>query len=254
MAGVNGGHAVPYEDTHSGRVAFLREVAPFATLSDEALAVIVKDFQLLFYKRGEIIFGQGDRTNDIYVIATGKIRVYKVSPSGIETSINIFFPTDIVGEFAAIDSKPRSAAAKAVGRCGLLVMSQTKLLDHMRAFPDIAIEMNKLLTAKLRWTATYAETVAQYDAAGRLLHTILLYNELYGQEEVPGKRYRLNLALNQADLASLIGARREWVNRLLKDWRERGLLEYRGRQIIILDLPRVEQERNSLLESRGTKW
>lgn len=238
----------------SRQVAFLRQVQPFATLDEEALTRVAADFQQVTYKRDEVIFRQADQSREIYVIAKGKVRIYKVSPSGGETSINIFFPTDIVGEFAAIDDKPRSAAAKAIGSCALLRLSQEKLLAYMRAFPDLAIGMARLLTSKIRWTAAYAETVAQYDAAGRLLHTLLLYNAQYGQVQEPNKRYLLDLDLNQADLASLIGARREWVNRLLQDWRRRGLIEYERGKITILDLPRVIQERDSRIEAKVRKW
>ena len=94
----------------------------------------------------------------------------------------------------------------------------------------------RLLAQKLRWTAAYAESIAQFDAAGRLLHIILLHNERYGEELEPGMKYTLDLGLNQADLASMVGARREWVNRILNEWRRRGLLSFDNGAITILDL------------------
>ena len=100
-----------------------------------------------------------------------------------------------------------------------------------------------------RWTASYAESVAQFDAAGRLLTILLLYTERYGEEIEPGKRYTLDLALNQSDLASMVGARREWINRILGDWRRRGMLEYGRGVFTILDLPRVVAERDSRTEA-----
>jgi CRP-like cAMP-binding protein len=129
-------------------------------------------------------------------------------------------------------------------------MTRDKFLQHMRQTPDLALAMTQLLVSKLRWTATYAETVAQYDAAGRLLHILILYNEQAGVALEPGKKYLLDLALNQADLGSFIGARREWVNRLLREWRERGLLEYDAGKIVFLDLPKVMAERDSRIEPK----
>ena len=64
------------------------------------------------------------------------------------------------------------------------------------------------------------------------------------REVEPGKRYIVDLGLNQTDLASMIGARREWVNRILSDWKRRGLLEFNNGEIAILDLPRVVAERD----------
>jgi len=184
----------------------------------------------------------------------GKVRIFTTSPSGNETSINIFAAHDIVGEFATIDGQSRSATAKAIGPCALLEMSHNKFLQRMREIPDLALNMTKLLVGKIRWTAAYAESVAQYDAAGRLLHILLLYNDQFGREVEAGKRYVLDLALNQTDLASLIGTRREWVNKLLGDWRKRGLIEYKAGKITILDLPGVIAERDSRIEANLAQW
>ena len=86
------------------------------------------------------------------------------------------------------------------------------------------------------------------------MHTLLLYNERFGEEQEPGIRYVLDLGLSQADLASLVGAQRAWVNRLLGDWKTRGLIEYEDGRIFILDLPRVEAERDSRIEAWHDTW
>jgi CRP/FNR family cyclic AMP-dependent transcriptional regulator len=248
----------PREDALSRRISFLRQVPLFADLSEKDLAALVNDFRIREYAEDEIIFRQGDNSRDLYVVVEGKVRIFKISPSGNETSIQIFSTYDIIGEFAAIDSQPRSATARAIVRCALLEMTQDKLLQRMREMSDLAMGMSKLLVSKVRWTAAYAEAVAQYDAAGRLLHILLLYNEQFGEEKEAGKRYELDLSLNQTDLASLVGARREWTNRILRKWRERGLIEYEAGKIIILDLPRVKAERDSRIEANRaeieTEW
>jgi CRP/FNR family cyclic AMP-dependent transcriptional regulator len=249
-------HASPPKDTLSRRISFLRKVPPFADLRDKDLAALVNDFRLREYDKGDIIFRQGDNGRELFIVKKGKVRIFKISPSGNETSIQIFSTYDIIGEFATIDSQPRSATARAIECCALLAVTQDKFLQHMREIPDLAMGMNKLLVSKVRWTAAYAETIAQYDAAGRLLHILLLYNEQFGEEIEAGKRYVLDLSLNQTGLASLVGARREWINRILQSWRERGLIEYEAGKIIILDLPRVQQERDSRIEAirDGMEW
>jgi CRP/FNR family cyclic AMP-dependent transcriptional regulator len=80
--------------------------------------------------------------------------------------------------------------------------------------------------------------------------------ERYGKEMEAGKQYSVDLALNQTDLASMVGARREWVNRLLSDWRKRGLLEYDRGVLTILDMERVVAERDSRIElfSNESDW
>jgi CRP-like cAMP-binding protein len=243
-----------HQDSLSKRVDFLRKVPLFTDLQEADLATLAGDFHLKEYRQDEIIFRQGDTGRELYIVLSGKVRIFKVSPSGNETSLNIFSTYDILGEFTAIDDEPRSATAKAIVPSALLVMRQANFLQHMRTMPDIALGVTRLLVNKLRWTADFAEATAQYDAAGRLLHILLLYNEQFGEAQEGGKRYMLDLGLNQADLASLVGARREWINRLLKDWRKRGLIEHSAGKITILDLRRVETERNNRIEVNQLKW
>jgi CRP/FNR family cyclic AMP-dependent transcriptional regulator len=235
------------------RIAFLKEVPLFADLKQDDLCRLVNDLRPRLYEKDAIIFRQGDASSELYLIIEGKVRIFKLSPSGSETSINVFCAGDIIGEFAALDRQPRSATAKAIGRCTLLEMDGDRLLQRMRELPDFAISMARVLAGKVRWTAEYAETVAQFDAAGRLLHILLLYNQQFGQEIEVGKRYELDLCLNQSDLASLVGARREWVNRILQSWHRQGLIEYKAGKIVILDLPRVIRERDSRIEAYREK-
>jgi CRP-like cAMP-binding protein len=161
-----------------------------------------------------------------------------------------------LGEFAALDSEPRSATAKAVSAVTLLTMAQERFLDHVQHVPGLAMNLARLLAQKLRSRAAYAESLAQFDAAGRLLHILLDKNERYGEEVEAGKRYVLNLALSQSDLASMVGARREWVNRILSEWRRRGLIDFDNGVITFLDLPRVIAERDSRIEANqsGDAW
>ncbi len=231
------------------RLAVLKRVPLFSDLSDLDRETLIEDFRLRRYAKNEIIFRQGDESRELYVVLQGKVRIFRISPAGGETSIDIFSSHDIIGELAAIDNQPRSATAKAISDVELLAISHERFLYHLRTMPDLALSLARLLSQKLRWTSAYAESVAQLDAAGRLLHILLYYTERYGEAIEPGKRYRVELALNQTDLASMVGARREWVNRLLNDWRKRGLLEYTRGVLTIHDLPRMQAERDSRTEA-----
>lgn len=235
-------------DAQIENIKFLRTISLFANLDDAALALLVSDFSPIEYPKDHVLFWQGDASTDLYLLRHGKVRIYKISPSGRETSINIFSTGNILGEFAAIDRQPRSATAIAITRCLMWRMSGDVFVQRLRAIPDLALALNRVLIGKLRWTAEFAETVAQYDAAGRLLHILLLYNEQFGEVIEAGKSYRLELGLNQDNLASLVGARREWVNRLLQSWQRQGWMEYRAGKVIIHDLARMQQERDRRLE------
>jgi CRP-like cAMP-binding protein len=237
------------------RMAMLRTMQIFQGLQPSDLELLLGDLRLREYARDELIFHQGDESRQVYFVLKGKVRVYKISAGGGETSIDIFGENDVIGELAALDNQPRSATAKAITAVSLLTMTQESFLQRLESMPGLAVGLARVLAQKLRWTAAYAESIAQYDAAGRLLHIILINNERYGSDAGPGRRV-IPMGLNQTDLASMIGARREWVNRILSDWRKRGLLEFDGGEITILDLGRVLAERDSRLEANrpGDDW
>jgi CRP-like cAMP-binding protein len=231
------------------KLSFLKQVPLCAHLADQELIAFSQDLRLREYAKGQIVFAQGDLGHTLSIILNGKVRVFRLTPSGLETTLTILGKGDLIGEFAVIDQKPRSASACAIGKCALLQMSAESFLRHVRERPALASGLMHVLVTKIRWTAAYAETIARYDAAGRLLHTLLLFNERFGEEQQPGQRYLLDLGLNQTDLASLVGVRREWVNRILQYWSKKKLIEYEGGKLIIVDLARVKQERDSRLEA-----
>ncbi len=88
------------------------------------------------------------------------------------------------------------------------------------------------------------------------MHIILYYNTKIGKEITRNKCYEVDLGLNQGDLASMVGARREWVNHLLSQWREQGLIAFCRGRITILDLPAVAAERDRRIEllSENDEW
>ncbi|MCB0094394.1 MAG: Crp/Fnr family transcriptional regulator [Caldilineaceae bacterium] len=245
------------EKTLARRIEFLHSIPLFAALSDAELNLLLQDLRPKEYGKDEIVLRQGDESRELYIVFKGKVRIYKVSPSGNETSIAIFGERDIIGEQSAIDGAPRQSSAKAINAVTLLVMSHEAFAHHLQNIPKLMLGLVQLLNQKLRWTAAFAESVAQFDAAGRLLHILLLYNEQYGvRTEENGHVYHvLDLSLNQTDLASLVGARREWVNRILGDWRKRGLMEFNNGVVTILDLQRVTAERDSRIEANQSgEW
>ena len=108
------------------RIAFLTQVQLFNTLDEQDLSRLSQDMQLKEYARGETIFREGDSSSELFIVMKGKVRIFKITPSGNETSIDIFTTGDVMGEFAAIDRRPRSATAQVVESCTLLQMSADK--------------------------------------------------------------------------------------------------------------------------------
>ena len=159
------------------RFDFLREVPLFIPVKDGVLAYLAEDFRERTYRKGETLFHQGDHSRELYIIKKGKVRIFHLSPGGEETTVAVLAPRQLVGEFAVIDGQPRSATAKTITACTVLELRAEVCLAHLETTPGLALALCKQLVSKARWTSMYAETIAQLDAEGRLLHFLLLYNE-----------------------------------------------------------------------------
>ncbi len=240
-------------NTFSSSIDILKQASVFADLSERDVAIVSQEMVLRHYAKGQIIFHQGDPSGDLFIISQGKVRVFRVTPTGNETFINILTRFDMLGEFSAVDGSIHSATAKAIESCELLAMPGARFRDYVERMPKLAKGLIRQLVAKARWSAAYAEMIAQYDAAGRLLHLLLSYCDQFGKEQISVKRYTIDLGLNQRDLASLVGARREWVNHILQQWTKRGLIEYTAGKVVILDLARAKQERDDRMQRNTPK-
>ena len=215
------------EETLAKRTSFLKNIALFSDLGEENLKILATKFHARKYKKKEVIFHQGDDSHVLYVIMKGKVRIFSISPAGNETSYRIFSMHEILGEFAAIDGRPRSTTAQAMEDCILLEIERKQFLQSIYDMPDLAMGLIKILIEKLRFTTEYAESIVQYDTTGRLLNMLLQYNKTIGVEIEAGKKYELNLSMHQEDMATMVGARREWVNRILRKWKKNGLIDYK---------------------------
>jgi CRP-like cAMP-binding protein len=229
------------------KIAFLHRIEPFQPLDHTQLTELAGRFHLRRYKNRETIFHQGDTSPDVLVIYSGMARIFTINEFGTETSLRLFGQGDMIGELSAADGEPRSATAQAIGLCQVMIMDHRSFCSCLASMPELSLAMIRFLSGKLRWTTHFSHTLAQYDTAGRLLHLLIEYLDKFGKVIAPEKIYELHLALNQAELASMVGARREWVNRLLQQWRKEGLITY-GRGIItILDLKALIRERDRRL-------
>lgn len=226
-------------------VAFLKQAPFFANLNEEQLRALANDFHLFAYPRGNIIFHQGEIGRTLYVVVSGKVRIYTTTSEGGETTTNIFARGDIFGEFAIFDGLPRASTAKTLTQCELLQITDNDWLRHFRAMPELAEATARLLARKTRWTAAIAEALAQGDAPRRLLRVLLLYVEQLGEAQEDG-RYILDWGLSQSDLATLLGVRREWLNQILRKWQKHKLVVFEEGKVTFLDLPRARAECEAL--------
>jgi len=214
------------------KVTLLRNVPFFASLSDQELEVLAESLGKRTFGKGMIIFHKGSPGQTMYIIESGKVRIFILSESGQEISVNIYGPGDVFGELALLDGLPRSAGAVAMEKTVTFNLHRDDFLRHLEVCPRMARSIMEVLSTRVRYTTDYAESLAFLDVYGRVAAKLLELADRYGVQQ---EGIEIELRLTQAELASWVGTSRESVNKVLGTFRDYGLIEVEGQRITILD-------------------
>ena len=214
-------------------IELLRKTALFADVPEETLASLAQCLGKRTFARGMILFHKGSRGNSLYLIEQGKVRIFILSETGQEISLNIHGPGDCFGELALLDGQTRSAGAVAVERTVAYTLQRQDFLRHLDQSPQMARALLAQVSTHLRNATDYAEGLAFLDVQGRVALVLLRLAERYGVED--DNCIQIDLRLTQSDLAGHVAASREMVNRVLRSYRTQGLISIEGQCIRILD-------------------
>ena len=222
------------------KVTMLRNVRLFAGLPEGELEGLADTLGKRTFAKGMIIFHKESPGQTLYIIESGKVRIFILSESGQEISVNIYGPSDVFGELSLLDGLPRSAGAVAVERTVTYTLHRDDFLRHLEAYPRMAKSIMEVLSIRLRYTTIYAESLSFLDVYGRVAAKLLELADRYGLRN-DGKDgsdgIEINLRLTQAELATWVAATRESVNKVLGTFRDQGLIQVEGQRITILDMP-----------------
>jgi CRP-like cAMP-binding protein len=216
----------------------LRTVPLFAGLQPNALNGLAAQMRRRTFRRGTMIFHKDQAGDALYVIESGRVRIFLPTESGTELTVEVSGTGDVFGELSLLDGRPRSASAEALEDTIAFTLTRDEFKAHLTATPQLAVALIELLSNRLRHVTEYAESLAYLDVHARLARTLLEMAERYG---VKRDGIEIDFDLTQADLATMVGATRERVNRALAAFRSQGLLELRGRKIALLDTTRLRQ-------------
>ena len=211
--------------------AILSSNALFRGLPTDALKRIAALGSLRLFRKGATIFAQGDPGDALYAIASGRVRISATADDGRVAFLNIMEPGDSFGEIAVMDGLPRTAGATALDECRLVVIRRADFLALLEEEPGLAIQVLKLLCARLRWISELVEESTFLPGAARLGKRLLTLGAMHGKLREDD---RLELRISQAELAHFSGVSRQIVNQTLTEWRQKGWVELgRGRVVVI---------------------
>jgi len=191
------------------------------------------------FRVNEDIFAKGDTGQSLQGVLAGRVCIYTVSPENEEIFLNILEPGEIFGEIALMDGGPRTASARAMTEADLLQIHRDHFLPYLRQYPQLALSIIPVLCSRIRMNVEYIEDAVFLHLPARLAKRLLALSDTHGVEYQRG--VRIVLKLSQQDLAHMIGATRERVNKELGLWRERGLIAIDDGMIVLRDRARLTQ-------------
>lgn len=209
----------------------------FANLDETEAAALLASMAEVSLARGAALFHEGDRGDRLYVITSGKIKLGHSASDGRENLLAVLGPGEMLGELSLFDPGPRTATATAVSDATLKELPHTQLLPWLEAHPTVAMPLLGALAHRLRRTNEALADLVFSDVPGRVAKALLDLSTRFGQEVDDGIRVAHDLT--QEELAQLVGASRETVNKALADFTTRRWVRRDGRAIVLLDLDRL---------------
>lgn len=219
--------------------AILKRAPLFRELDDEAFQALSSSMGELQLSRGEVLFHEGDSGNQLYVVVVGKIKLGRHGGSGRENLLAVLGPGQMFGELSLFDPGPRSTTATAVTSCRLRVLDHADLTPWLAGRPEVAKGLLGQLAGRLRKANDVVSDLVFSDVPGRVAKALLDLASRFGKRTEEG--LVVHHELTQEELAQLVGASRETVNKALADFAARGWVRLESRSVIILDLERLER-------------
>jgi CRP-like cAMP-binding protein len=220
--------------------AALERMPLFHDLGLDDLATLAGTVRTRRYRRGEVIFHEGDPGDALYIVLTGRVKISSLSDTGVEAILATLRPEEFFGALALLDGAPRSVSATAVESAELLVLPRDRFHQLIDEVPAIRRHVLAQLAGEVRRLTHHVEELHFLDIAGRLAARLVRLAHDQG-ERGPEGEVRLDGPITQGELASMVGSTRQSVNKLLGQLIADGLIRVDREAIVITDLPGLER-------------
>jgi CRP/FNR family transcriptional regulator len=220
----------------------LRQIPLFADLPNEQLTALSHTLERRIFSKGQLIVRQGEPGKSLYVIVSGQVRIYTISPDGHEVSVSIFDEGDFFGEIALLLDTPRTANVEAMQTTQVLVLHQQAFRQHLLSNPTTALRVIEALTKRLRHTTENMEEMTSLSVRERMARRLVELAQRYGVAQDNG--VLIDMDLSQEAMASLAGTTRESANRALSTLRDMGIVQIDRVRILITQLDALKQLAN----------
>lgn len=227
----------------NGTEAILRKTPLFASLTDVEMHALAERTTWRRLRKDEQLFAEGDPCSGLFLVANGKVRIFKISPSGREQVLAIEGPGSSFAELPVFDGGNYPAAASALEDTEVLFISRKDFQNVCREHPDVGLKVIAVVGSRLRKLVGIIEELSFTTVRQRLIALILRLAQASTTRSKEG--IHVELTKSHQDLAAELGTVRELVSRNLGRLQAEGFLAVEGRKIIVKDLAGLKREQGS---------
>ena len=217
----------------------LKAVPLFKDLSEEEIDGLAQLMSEVTLKRGDTLFHEGDDGDRFYIVTEGKVKLSHTSDDGRENLLAVLGPGEVIGELSLFDLGKRSSTVVAIAPTRLLALAHTDMRRYLVEHTGLALSMLRELAVRLRHTNEQLADLVFSDVPGRVAKALLDLANRFG-ERTPECIYVAH-DLTQEELAHLVGASRETVNKSLADFVSRGWIRLEGCAVLLIEVPRLQR-------------
>lgn len=217
----------------------VRRAPLFKALDDESARALLAEMTATRMERGDVLFNEGDQGSSVYVVGEGKIKLGRASGDGRENLVAVLGPGEMFGELSLFDPGPRTMTATAIAETQLMGLANESLTVLLSGRPEVAKSLLAALAQRLRRTNEHLADLVFTDVPGRVAKQLLDLANRFGRPVEEG--IMVSHDLTQEELAQLVGASRETVNKALADFAGRGWLKLEARAVLVLDVERLRR-------------
>jgi CRP/FNR family transcriptional regulator len=223
----------------------LKATQLFSALDDPEIVSLSRRTSVRRFTSGELLFSEGEPCQGLYVVVSGRVRIFKTAPNGREHVLAIEGPGASIAELPVFDGGPYPASTAAIQESQLLFISRNDFRAFCLEHPEVALKVLQIVGSRLRRLVGIIEELSFTTLRHRLIAWLLREAKTNGRQTGEGTTF--DLGISHQELASQIGTVRELVSRNLARLQSQGLIRVNGREITILDAEGLEADLGSML-------
>jgi len=218
----------------------LAAVPLFSGLNDEQLDMIASHLRRRTYNERDVIVRRDSPGDALFILTSGKVKVSYLEDEG-ETIIAVLQSGDFFGELSILDGEGRSADVIALEPSEVLILSAEDFRMCMQSVPAIGITLLREIAGRLRRATGWIRSLSSQDVYGRIAQQLLYLSEAHGSD-VENNGRRISLRLTQNDIAGIVGASRESVNKAMGYFKSKGYISVDNTyHITVYDRPALQK-------------